>query len=67
MLAVFIAALALRAHMSRRKIQAFLDHGLRLERGTATIDRRIRELGLAREPVVEALIREVRAADIVQL
>ncbi len=67
MLAVFIAALALRCHMSRRKIQAFLLDWLGLELGKATINRCIHELGLASEPVVEDLIEEVQAADIVHV
>jgi IS1 family transposase len=67
MLAVFIAALALRCHMSRRRIKEFLDHWLGLDLGTATINRCIHELGLASEPVVEKLIEEVQAADIVHV
>src|SRR5271163_783221 len=67
MLATFIAALSLRFRLSRRKIQEFLGDWLSLELGVATIERCIHEFGLASEPVVEQLIQEVRAADIVHL
>ena len=67
MLCAFIAALALRFRLSRRKIQEFLDDWLGLELGTASIDRCVHEFGLASEPVVEKLIEEVRAAEIVNL
>jgi IS1 family transposase len=53
--------------MSRCKIQAFLLDWLGLELGKATINRCIHELGLASEPVVEDLIEEVQAADIVHV
>jgi hypothetical protein len=67
MLATFIAALSVRFRLSRRKIQEFLLDWLRLELGAATINRCIHEFGLASEPVVEELIEEVRAAEIVHL
>jgi transposase len=67
MLAAFIAALSLRFRLSRRKIQEFLLDWLALDLGTATIERCIHEFGLACEPVVEQLIQEVRAAEIVHL
>ncbi len=67
MLATFIAALSLRCRLSRRKIQEFLRDWLDLELGVATIERCIHEFGLASEPVVERLIEDVRAADIVHL
>jgi transposase len=67
MLAAFIAALSLRFRLSRRKIQEFLADWLALELGTATIERCIHEFGLASEPVVEQLIEDVRAAEIVHL
>jgi transposase len=67
MLATFIAALSLRFRLSRSKIQEFLREWLRLELGTATIERCIHEFGLASEPVVEQLIEEVRAAGIVHV
>jgi hypothetical protein len=67
MLATLIAALSVRFRMSRRKIQEFLLDWLGLELGAATVNRRIHEFGLASEPVVEQLIQEVRAAEIVHL
>jgi hypothetical protein len=67
MLATFIAALSVRFRLSRRKIQEFLHDWLGLELGAATINRCVHEFGLASEPVVEQLIGEVRAAEIVHL
>jgi transposase len=67
MLATFIAALSLRCRLSRRKIQEFLADWLDLELGVATIERCIHEFGLASQPVVERLIEDVRAAEIVHL
>ncbi|MGO9742015.1 MAG: IS66 family transposase [Roseiarcus sp.] len=67
MLCAFIAALALRFRLSRRKIQEFLDDWLGLQLGTASIDRCIHEFGLASEPVVDKLIEQVQAAEIVHL
>jgi transposase len=67
MLATFIAALSLRCRLSRRKIQEFLADWLDLELGVATIERCIHEFGLASQPVVEQLIEDVRAAEIVHL
>ena len=67
MLATFIAALSLRCRLSRRKIQEFLTDWLNLELSTATIERCIHEFGLASQPVVEQLIEDVRAAEIVHL
>jgi hypothetical protein len=67
MLSTFIAALSVRFRLSRRKIQEFLLDWLGLELGAATINRCVHEFGLASEPVVEQLIQDVRAADIVHL
>ena len=66
-LASFIAILSLRFRLSRQKIQEFLADWLGLELGTASIDRCIREFGLACEPVVEDLVAEIRSAEIVHL
>jgi hypothetical protein len=66
-LASFIAILSVRFRLSRQKIQEFLDDWLGLELGTASIDRCIREFGLACEPVVEELVEEIRRAEIVHL
>jgi IS1 family transposase len=66
-LAAFIGALSLRYRLSRAKIQEFLADWLGLELGTATIERCIHEFGLASEPVVEELLKEVQAAEIANL
>jgi hypothetical protein len=66
-LAIFIAALALRFRLSRLKVQEFLRDWLSLELGVATINRCIHEFGRASEPVVEELIEEVRASEVVHL
>jgi hypothetical protein len=67
MLTTFIAALSLRFRLSRRKIQEFLHDWLGLELGAATIERCVHEFGLASEPVVEQLVRDVRAAEILHV
>ena len=67
MLCVFIAALSLRFRLSRAKIQEFLDDWLGLELRTASINRCVHEFGLASEPVVDELINEVRAAEVVNI
>lgn len=66
-LAGFIAALSTRFRLSRQKIREFLIDWLGLELGTATIDRCVHEFGLACEPVVEDLIKEIRSAEVVHL
>jgi transposase len=66
-LASFIAILSVRFRLSRQKIQEFLADWLGLELGTASIDRCIREFGLACEPVVEELVAEIRGAAVVHL
>jgi len=66
-LAGFIALLSVRFRLSRQKIQEFLADWLGLELGTASIDRCIREFGLACEPVVEELVAELRRAELVHL
>jgi transposase len=66
-LASFIAILSVRFRLSRQKIQEFLDDWLGLELGTASIDRCIREFGLACEPVAEDLVEEIRSAEVVHL
>jgi transposase len=67
MLTSFIASLSLRFRLSRRKIQEFLLDWLGLELGAATIERCVHEFGLASEPVVEQLVRDVRAAEILHV
>ncbi len=67
MLSTFIAALSLRLRLSRRKVQEFLHDWLGLELGAATIERCVHEFGLASQPVVERLIQDMRAAEIVHI
>lgn len=59
-LATFIAAL--RYRLSRTKIREFLGDWLGFELGVASINRCVHEFGLASEPVVETLLKEVQAA-----
>ena len=67
MLATFIAALSLRHNQSRTKIAEFLKDWLGLELSEGTIDRCVHEFGCASEPVVEELLKEVQAAEVVNL
>jgi hypothetical protein len=66
-LCAFIAALSVRLRLSRRKIREFLLEWLGFELGTASIDRCIREFGMACEPVVDDLIKDVRDSEIVHM
>jgi hypothetical protein len=65
MLATFIAALSIRYRMSRVKIKEFLSYWMNTELGVGTIDRCIREAGVACSPVVEELVKELQDAKIV--
>jgi hypothetical protein len=67
MLASFIAVLSVRFRLSRQKIQEFLADWLGLELGTASLDRCIREFGLACEPVVEDLVEQLHGAAVIHL
>ena len=67
MLATFIASLGVRYRMSRTKIQEFLIDWTRTELSTGTIDRCIREAGIACMPVVEELVEQLQQADILHL
>jgi hypothetical protein len=64
-LTTFIAALSCRYRMSRAKIAEFLVTWFNVQLSVGTIDRCIREAGLACEPIVEGLIEELRAAGVV--
>src|SRR4051794_22164185 len=64
-LAVFIAALGLRHHQSRRRIGEFLIAWFGVSLSVGTIDRCLREGGVACEPIVEDLLDEVRAAGVI--
>ncbi|WP_207689650.1 IS66 family transposase [Desulfonema limicola] len=67
MLVTFIAALSVRYRMSRPKIREFLMYWFGLELSVGTIDRCIREAGVACFPVVEELIDELQKEDVVHL
>jgi hypothetical protein len=64
-LVAFIAALAIRHHQSRRKIHEFLLVWFGVALSVGTIDRCIREIGVACEPIVEDLLDEVRASGLI--
>ncbi len=65
MLATFIAALSVRYRMSRVKIKEFLSDWYNMELSAGTVDRCIRETGVACFPVVEQLIENLQVANIV--
>jgi transposase len=67
MLASFIASLSVRYRLSRVKIQEFLWDWAGVELSIGSIDRSIREAGFACRPVVEALIEELQAADLLHI
>jgi transposase len=66
-LATFIASLSVRYRMSRSKIQEFLKDWTNTELSIGTIDRCIREAGIACVPVVEELVEQLQQADILHL
>ena len=66
-LATFIASLSVRYRMSRTKIQEFLKDWTNTELSIGTIDRCIRETGIACVPVVESLVEQLQKADILHL
>ena len=67
MLATLIASLGVRFRMSRPKIQEFLRDWAKTELAVGTIDRCIREAGIACVPVVEALVEQLQEAQIIHL
>ncbi|MDJ0596469.1 MAG: transposase [Pleurocapsa sp. MO_226.B13] len=67
MLATFIASLGVRYRMSRTKIQEFLIDWTQTELSTGTIDRCIREAGIACVPVVEELVEQLQKAELLHL
>jgi len=65
MLVAFIASLAMRQRLSRKRIQEFLNDWLHVYLGTATINQCIHEAGRAVEPVVEEqILPAVRQAEL---
>ena len=67
MLATFIASLSVRYRMSRVKIKEFLWEWTETELSVGTIDRCIREAGIACSPVVEKLIEEIQKVEVLHL
>jgi transposase len=66
-LATFIASLSVRYRMSRTKIQEFLNDWTNTELSIGTIDRCIREAGIACVPVVSELVEQLQIAEILHL
>ena len=64
-LASFIVALSIRHHQSRARIREFLGTWFGVALSIGTIDRCIREVGVACEPLVEELLEEVRGAGVI--
>src|SRR3954452_13028475 len=64
-LATFIAALSVRYHVSRAKIREFLAVWFDVPLSVGTLDRCIREVGIACEPVVEDLLGDLRQAGVI--
>jgi hypothetical protein len=64
-LATFIAALPVRYHVSRAKIREFLAVWFGVPVSVGTLDRCIREVGVACEPVVEDLFGDLRQAGVI--
>jgi IS1 family transposase len=67
MLATFIASLSVRYRLSRVKIQEFLWDWAGVKLSIGSLDRSIREAGFACRPVVEALIEELQAAELLHI
>jgi transposase len=67
MLATFIASLSVRYRLSRVKIQEFLNDWVGVALSIGSLDRSIREAGFACRPVVEALIEDLQAAELLHL
>ena len=64
-LATFIAALSVRYHISRTRIREFLAGWFGVTLSVGTLDRCIREVGVACEPVVETLLDDLRQAGVI--
>jgi len=66
-LATFIASMGVRYRLSRAKIQEFLFDWLGVKLSIGTIDRCVREAGIACEPVVEELLAQLQLAEILHV
>jgi hypothetical protein len=62
-LVTFIAALSVRFRLSRAKIREFIGYWFKLELSIGTIDRCVREAGVACFPVVEELVGQMQKED----
>ena len=67
MLATLIASLSVRYRISRAKIREFLLDWVNTELSIGTIDRCIREAGIACVPVVEKLVEELQQSELLHL
>ena len=67
MLATFLAALSVRYRMSREKIREYVSYWLSTALLVGTIDKCIREAGIACFPVVEELVEELQEEEVVHL
>ena len=65
--ATLIASLGVRYRLSRSKIQEFLIDWLGIKLSVGTIDRGIREAGIACEPVVEELLAQLQFSEILHI
>lgn len=66
-LASLIASMGVRYRLSRVKIREFLADWLGVELSVGTIDRCIREAGIACEPVVEELLAQLQQSEILHI
>jgi hypothetical protein len=66
-LATFIAALSVRYRLSRAKIAELLATWLDVRLSVGSIDRCVREVGLACEPIVECLIEDLRQCGVLNV
>jgi hypothetical protein len=64
-LTTFIAALSVRYRLSRAKIAELLSTWLNVRLSVGSIDRCVREAGLACEPIVDSLIDDLRASGVI--
>jgi transposase len=64
-LATFLAALSVRYRLSRARIREFLTAWFGVPLSVGTIDRCIREVGVACEPVVDDLLGDLRQAGVI--
>ncbi len=67
MLATFISSLSVRYRMSRQKIRELLNDWMGVSLSIGTIDRCIREVGIACVPVVEILLEELQQASVINI